>query len=153
MTKTEDQKDRCEKTRQALQDVAEKLIQQTEDEKTQAALRAALEPLQIMKQEAQGQKDDDQEATERDTMSTTKTPNVDRFVNHLAHEVRQLTGFWSALGSAATALEAELKPGEAMGHLNAIKFLLDQLAALSTQLDERVGDAFTIRNHIKNLES
>ena len=86
-------------------------------------------------------------------MSTTNAkdaPNLDHFVNYLSHEVKQVNGLWSSLRSVAAALESELEPGNAMGHLNAMKFLLDEMAALTTQLDERVGEAVTIRDSLES---
>ena len=86
-------------------------------------------------------------------MSTTnakESPNLDHFVNHLDYEAKQVSGLWSSLSSVAAALEAELQPGTAMGHLNAMKFLLDELGGLTTQLDERVGEAVTIRESLES---
>ena len=84
------------------------------------------------------------------TTNAKDAPNADHFVNYLSHDVKQVNGLWSSLRSVAAALEAELKPGSAMGHLNAMKFLLDELGGLTTRLDERVGEAVTIRDSLES---
>lgn len=84
--------------------------------------------------------------------ATKEVPNPKKIVNHLTHDVRRLHGLWSSLDSAAIALEAELGAGTAMGHLNAIRFLLDELAGLATALDEHVADVSALRDHIESLE-
>ena len=84
------------------------------------------------------------------TTNATNTPSADHLVNYLSHDVKQVNGLWSSLRSVAAALESELEPGNAMGHLNAMKFLLDELGGLTTRLDERVGEAVTIRESLES---
>jgi len=61
-------------------------------------------------------------------------------VTQLDDDKRRRSGYWSNLRSAATALRTKLEPGDAMAHLNAIEFLLDELGGQITSLDDRLGE-------------